>query len=263
MLCGEVVTRHGAVLKNREGGNGAVGGWSHAGGCRRRGGTTSAARGLRSTVVARAGSAERQRGHHRRGGARRNPTGGHQESLLVAGGVGEVLLVVRLIVADDGITQVLNQHLRAVINGNGRLFALALHRREHVNRLLPRAEEGREGPFVLLLDGGDLVGHLLLHNVTVVDNVNTVGHREEAELVGDNDAGLRFEEAADGIVEYLAPDGGVEGRERVVKDVNVRLAIERAGNRKALALSAGEGSTFSTDNRRVTVAEEGQVDGQG
>ena len=81
--------------------------------------------------------------------------------------------------------------------------------------------------------------------------------------MGRHDSRFRFEKIAQRILEHLAPDVGVEGGERVVEEVNIRLAVKRAGNRKALPLPAGERRAAAADHRRVPIPKVFEIRGEG
>ena len=68
----------------------------------------------------------------------------------------------------------------------------------------------------------------------------------------------RREQAADAAVEEVAPDVRVDGRERVVKHVDVRVRVRRARERDPLLLAARERDALLADLRLVAGGQLGE-----
>lgn len=70
---------------------------------------------------------------------------------------------------------------------------------------------------------------------------------------------LVLEVAANALFENVLRDGRVDGRERVVKKVNVSITVESSGQVNSGSLTAAQTDTSVTDNRLVAKGKELEV----
>lgn len=82
------------------------------------------------------------------------------------------------------------------------------------------------------------------HNLSAIENVDDVGLLDCAEAVSDSDGGAALGgDVEGGLDDFLG--GGVEGRGSFVKEEDLGVADEGAGDGDALLLAAGEECAFS------------------
>ena len=103
----------------------------------------------------------------------------------------------------------------------------------------------------LAADGGEAVAEELELRVapgrrhgSVLEYQDVVGRGQVLELVRDEDDELVPELTPDAVLEEVAPDGGVDGGERIVQEVDVRVPVDGSREVQTCLLAACMKSMF-------------------
>ena len=95
--------------------------------------------------------------------------------------------------------------------------------------------------------GDELVEGAGLDDAALVEHQDAVGVADRGEAVGDHEGGAALHDLVERRLQ-LALGRGVERARRLVEDQDRRVLEERAGDRQALALAAGERAAALADD---------------
>eukprot|EP00754_Rhynchopus_humris_P018863 Rhum_TRINITY_DN14618_c14_g1::Rhum_TRINITY_DN14618_c14_g1_i1::g.106002::m.106002 len=104
-----------------------------------------------------------------------------------------------------------------------------------------------------------LEADVALHVLVRLEQDDVVGPVQVLRLVRRQHDGLALQHAADALVHGAALRARVQGRQRIVEDVEVGVGVDRAGERDTLLLPAGQVDAPLADLGLLTLRELGQV----